>query len=92
MKKQIINIAPVQVGKIFALLYFLLSIPFVCIFALSTMFSSQPSNGLATVMMFAIPFMYAFFGFVFTAIGALIYNRVAQWMGGIEYTSVDIAE
>jgi hypothetical protein len=31
-----------------------------------------------------IPFIYAVVGFVFGTIGALVYNLVASWIGGIE--------
>ena len=31
-----------------------------------------------------VPIIYAAMGFVFGALGALIYNVVAKWVGGIE--------
>ena len=34
--------------------------------------------------MLFIPFIYAIFGFIFVAIGCLIYNLVAHYVGGIE--------
>ena len=91
LKKQIINIAPVQAGKVFALLYFLITVPFVGVLGV-TFFISSPQEGLSIGMLIAMPFIYALFGFVFTAIAALVYNQVAKWVGGIEYTSSDKEE
>ncbi len=88
MKKQIINVSPVQTAKVFAILYFVLSIPFVVLMLLTWMAvpgSSPTSYGVALIM----PFLYLIFGFVFTAIGALVYNLVAKWVGGIEYTTIE---
>jgi hypothetical protein len=88
MKKQIINVSPFQTAKVFAVLYFLISLPFVAFMAIMFILSPAPNQGLGFLIIF--PFMYLIFGFIFTAIGAWIYNFVAQWIGGIEYTSVDI--
>lgn len=53
--------------------------------ALSFALSPAPSPDLWFLV--AMPFIYLIFGFIFTAIGALIYNVVAKWIGGIEYTT-----
>ena len=39
-------------------------------------------------MLVAMPFLYALVGFLFTLLGAWVYNLVAAQTGGIEYTSV----
>lgn len=84
LKKQIINIAPLQTAKVFALLYFVLSIPLVGLMAISFSLSpARPPMG----FLLAVPFIYLIFGFFFTALGAWVYNLVASWVGGIEYTS-----
>lgn len=85
MKKQILSFSPVQTAKVFALLYFIMSIPMVGFMALSFALSPAPSPDLWFLI--AMPFIYLIFGFIFTAIGALIYNVVAKWIGGIEYTT-----
>lgn len=87
MKKQIINIAPLQTAKVFALLYFVLSIPLVGLMAISFLLSPArpPMWGL-----FAMPFIYLIFGFIFTAFGAWAYNLIASWVGGIEYTTNEL--
>jgi hypothetical protein len=85
LKKQITNISPVQTAKVFAVLYFIMSIPFVCLMAISFAFAPPPRPPIAFLL--AFPFIYLIFGFVFTALGAWVYNIAAGWVGGIEYTS-----
>lgn len=85
MKKQILSFSPIQTAKVFALLYFVMSIPLIGFMAISFAFSPAQNPGIWFLV--AMPFIYLIFGFVFTAVGALIYNLVAKWVGGIEYTS-----
>lgn len=88
MKKQIINISPLQTAKVFAVLYFVMSIPLVAIMALS--FIAAPEGASFPVgLLIAMPFLYLIFGFIFTVIGAWVYNLVAGWVGGVEYTSIE---
>jgi len=88
MKKQIINVSPFQTAKVFAVLYFLMSLPLIGLMAIMFSFSPGPKPGLGFLIF--LPFIYLIFGFIFTAIGAWIYNLVAKWVGGIEYTSITI--
>ena len=46
----------------------------------------QDSLGLpfAGAMMIFLPFIYGLVGFITTAIGCMVYNLIAQWIGGIE--------
>lgn len=88
MKKQITHISPFQTAKVFAVLYFLMSIPLLGFMAIMFSFSPAPHPGLGMLIIF--PFAYLIFGFIFTAIGALVYNIAAKWVGGIEYTSTSI--
>lgn len=88
MKKQIINIAPFQTAKVFAVLYFLMSLPFVAMMAV--MFSFSESHAPSPIMLIIFPFFYLIFGFIFTVIAAWIYNLAASWVGGIEYTSTTV--
>lgn len=90
MKKQIVSISPVQTGKVFAVLYFLLSLPFVAMMAMMFSFSHSPAPSM--IMLIVFPFMYMIFGFIFTVIAAWVYNLVAGWVGGIEYTSATVEE
>ena len=86
MKKQITSFSAVQAGKVFAALYFVLSIPFVMLMALMLPFSkgASPFSGLFLI---ALPILYALMGFIFVALGAVVYNFVAKRVGGIEYTT-----
>lgn len=86
MKKQIINISPIQTAKVFALLYFVISLPLVALMAIAMSLSPAPAPALGFLIV--LPFLYLIFGFIFTAIGAWIYNIVTKWVGGIEYISV----
>ena len=88
MKKQIINISPIQTAKVFAVLYFLMSLPLIALMAIMFSFSPAPKPALGFLIIF--PFLYLIFGFIFTAIGAWVYNIAANWVGGIEYTSKTI--
>ena len=86
MKKQIINIAPFQTAKVFALLYFILSIPLVGLMSVGFLLMPAPARPPMGIL-FAMPFFYLIFVFIFTALGAWVYNLAASWVGGIEYTS-----
>lgn len=88
MKKQITNISPVQTGKVFAVLYFLMSLPFLAIMFIIASASHNPGPGIGMLILF--PIFYLIFGFIFTAFAAWIYNLVASWVGGIEYTSTTV--
>ena len=88
MRKQIIRVSPLQNAKVMAVLYFIMSIPFVLI-----MFAMPTPEGapMPWWMFIGMPLAYLFFGFVFSLVGAWIYNLVAARVGGFEYTSVEVA-
>jgi len=50
-------------------------------------FSHAKTPGFQIGLLIALPFLYAFFGFIFTLYGSWVYNKVAKYTGGIEYTS-----
>lgn len=88
LRKQITRISPLQTAKVFALLYFILSLPLLGLMSLSFLSSPAPQPSMMFLMM--VPFAYLVCGFIFTAIGAFAYNLVAQWVGGVEYTTVEL--
>jgi len=45
---------------------------------------SFPFAGLGFLAIIILPIMYGIMGFVGGAIGAVIYNLIARWIGGIE--------
>ena len=91
VKRRIKRISPLQLGKMLALLYGiigLLAIPFLLFF--STLMAQLPPEQRGPLMamgagaaLFA-PILYAVVGFIIGVIGAVIYNVVAKWVGGIE--------
>jgi hypothetical protein len=70
----------------------LIFVPFFLIFAgISSMMPKGPESapmpaimGMGVGFIIIFPIIYAVMGFVTGAIGALIYNLVAKWIGGIE--------
>lgn len=86
MKKQITNISPVQTAKVMAILYFAISLPLVLLMGLMSLFAPGPRPPMIGVLA-VMPFLYLFFGFIFTVVGAWVYNIVAKWVGGIEFTT-----
>lgn len=92
------KISPLQLGKMLAVIYGLISIiivPFFIIFAVigSIAGAASHSNGFApaafgvgfsVVMALIFPVMYAGFGFIAGVLGGFVYNLVAKWVGGIE--------
>lgn len=92
MKKQIVNVSPLQTAKVFAALYFVMSIPLVLLSALPAMMMGQGASAMPLYVLILMPIFYVLFGFVFTLIGAWVYNLVASKVGGIEYTTVDVGQ
>jgi hypothetical protein len=91
MRKRISRVAPFQMGKVFAVLYALFSIPFALIMGVFASFG-PPGQSMPLVMIVAIPVFYVVFGFLFTALAAWLYNVVAKWTGGIEYMTVEVPD
>ena len=88
MRKQIASVSPLQTAKVFAIIYFVLAIPMVILMSLPMLFTGAP--GLPMMMLVGMPFLYAIFGFLFTLLGAWVYNMIAAQVGGIEFTTVEI--
>lgn len=88
MKKQITNVSPVQTAKVMAVLYLVISLPIVLL-AMAFMPSSM---GVGKMMMLVFPVLYMVLGFIFTLIGAFIYNFVAGLVGGMEFTVTEVRD
>ena len=89
MKKQVVNVSVLQSAKVMAVLYFVVSFPMALILAFSSPVTSQ---GYGLLAMIALPVLYTLFGFIFSIVGAWIYNLVAARVGGFEFTTVEIGE
>jgi hypothetical protein len=86
MSTQIKRIAPLQAGKVAAILYFIFgavfAVPFILIFSLVPSQEGAETPGVAFFVF--MPFLYALLGFIFVPIVCWLYNVVAGWVGGIE--------
>ena len=89
MRRQISHVAPLQMARVFALLYFVISLPFCAIALVSMMLMPQVSVA-SPMVLIGMPFLYAAFGFIFTFLAAWVYNFVARYTGGVEYTSIEL--
>ena len=87
------SIGVLSLAKITGLGYFavgLILVPFFLLFGLAGLAAGRQAGGpqlpAAFGFVFAIlaPFFYGGIGFVSGALGALIYNLLAGWIGGIE--------
>ena len=89
--RRVKRIAPLQLGKMLALLYGIMGVIFCPIFLIASLVASHgPSPQRVGIMAFGtgfalmLPFLYAAMGFIGGIIGAFIYNVIAKWIGGIE--------
>lgn len=89
MKKQVVHISAMQSAKVMAALYLVISIPFGLLMAIPMLMGEQPVSVLMLVLM---PILYCVIGFVFTLIGAWVYNLVAARIGGFEFTTAEVGE
>jgi hypothetical protein len=87
MKKQITSISLVQTAKVAAAIYFVLACIGAVFFALASLFGGRFGMVILAIVM---PFVYAAIGFVFVFIAAWIYNQVAKFVGGIEFTVTEV--
>ena len=90
------SITPLQAGKMLGALHgamALVFVPFFLLFALVGSFLPKSAEAPPPLAIFAIglglailmPLFYAATGFVMGLLGALIYNLIAKWFGGIEF-------
>jgi hypothetical protein len=91
MKKRLTRVAPLQLGKVLAVLYgffSLLVVPFVVLASLlgAKAGHHNPAFPANIILVVLIPILYAVLGFVGGVIAAAIYNLVASWTGGIEFS------
>lgn len=87
MKKQIVRISVLQSAKVVAALYLVTAIPATVLAWLWASMMNQ-AFGLGLFVMF--PLAYGLCAFVFSAIGAWIYNLIASQLGGFEYTTEEV--
>lgn len=72
-----------QTAKVLGVIYGLVGLVFAPIFILASVLSPG-KPGISVGFALVLPIFYGFAGFVFSAIGAALYNLVATYVGGIE--------
>jgi hypothetical protein len=95
LAKCISRIAPWSAGRLFAVLYFFLSLLFVIPMALILSFApipaaSKPPFGPGVLVL--LPFLYAGAGFLFVAMACALYNLAARFVGGLEISVVEVPD
>jgi hypothetical protein len=82
---QIVRFSLVQTAKVAAALYFVLGLVGVVVMLIAAAVSpAARAQGFLFIVL--APFLYAFFGFIFVFVGCWLYNLVARFVGGIEFT------
>ena len=89
MKKQIRHVSVFQSAKVMAVLFFVISIPFVLIMAIPTLLLHRSDTGPGLFMLILMPFLYLVVGFLFSALGAWVYNLVAARIGARLFEVLD---
>ncbi len=91
MRYELKSVDVLSASKMAAIFYFFLTLIF-CVpmgflmAALPHKEVASPFFGLGVgAFMLLMPFVYAGFGFVFSAIACFVYNLLAKWMGGISF-------
>lgn len=89
MKKQIVKVSVTQSAKVLAVLYMVMSIPIVAVLAAIGLLGGGGSALLAVIL---TPIIYGVLAFLGAGLAAWLYNVVANWVGGLEYCTKDVAE
>jgi hypothetical protein len=93
--KRLSRIAPWQAGKLFAVVYFVLSLIFVVpleLLALLAPRTTGPGSHFTPGLIILFPFLYALAALIFVPLGCWIYNIAAKLVGGLEITVADSAD
>jgi len=89
---QIKRFGVLQTAKFAAVMYFIFTVILMIPFGLISIIIGSATGGkegflgamFGGVFMLFMPLIYAVLGFVFVAIGCLVYNLIAKLVGGIE--------
>ena len=85
MVQQITRMSVQQTAKVLGVLYFVVGLLIIPIFILSRI-SNPGGEGMHLGLLVLLPVLYGALGYIFGALGCLIYNAVASQIGGIEFT------
>jgi hypothetical protein len=84
MPQRIARFSVAQTAKVIAILYGFMGLLLIPFFYLASTLNPASETPFGIGLMIMAPIAYGLLGFVFTAIGCLLYNWVASWAGGIE--------
>jgi hypothetical protein len=87
MKKRLAHIAPLQLGIVLGI---------VSLVGAASAGSGTGAQALPAIFsgifLIFLPVIYAVLGFIGGVISAFVYNLIAKWTGGIEFTTVEVPQ
>jgi hypothetical protein len=86
MTKTLVRIAPLPAAKLAAVFYLLITAPIALLVAVLAM-TRGTHGGPPALLILLAPLLYAVFGFLFALVAAWLYNVVAGWVGGLEFST-----
>ena len=90
MNTRLARVAPLQLGKVMAVLYGSISLIFVPFILIISMVASKAGDShFPMLFVIFIPIIYAVAGFIGGLLVAAIYNVIAGWTGGVHFTIED---
>ena len=95
MNKRLSRIAPWQAGKLFALIYFFLSLVFIVpMILVMTIAPSRPGPGphFSPALLVFFPFLYALLALIFVPLACWVYNLAAKTVGGLQVSVTEDAD
>lgn len=84
MLKTIKRISPLQLGKVAAVLYGLLSLVLVPLIIIPQVLTKQTKAAPTITAAIVLPIAYTLMGFVVALVTAALYNWAVKWVGGIK--------
>jgi hypothetical protein len=88
MKRQISRISLLQTAKVVGAVHALLASPILLLGIVRLLTRSTPTTSeVSPIWLFLSPFIYGLFAYILALMMCLIYNFVARYFGGVEYTT-----
>lgn len=89
MRKQVTRVSVLQTSKVIALFYVLISFLY-WIAAIPMIVFGGGELKIMGFVYLAMPILMGVFGFLMILLSCAIYNLVAKWVGGVEFTVTDV--
>jgi len=87
MIRRIKRFSPHQTAKVISLIYFPFGVLMAAVMGLSRLAPPPPGTEqvqFPVIVIVLLPILYSVIVYIFTALGCLMYNLGARWVGGIE--------